>query len=118
MNAIEAVARAAHEINRAYCELLGDTSQPVWEEAPGWQIDSAIQGVQYVLENPDASPENQHKNWMDIKLANGWIYGEVKDAQAHTHPCLKPWAELPLEQRAKDVLFRAVVRQFMRQVPT
>lgn len=42
---VEACARAAHEANRAYCLALGDTSQLPWEEALGWQRDSAIKGV-------------------------------------------------------------------------
>lgn len=33
MNTID-VAQIAHEINKAYCESIGDTSQPSWEEAP------------------------------------------------------------------------------------
>lgn len=28
------VARICHEVNRAYCEALGDTSQVSWEDAP------------------------------------------------------------------------------------
>ena len=35
------IARVAHEINRAYCASLGDTSQPAWEDAPEWQQQSA-----------------------------------------------------------------------------
>jgi hypothetical protein len=28
------IAKVCHETNRAYCETLGDNSQPPWEEAP------------------------------------------------------------------------------------
>lgn len=31
------IARVCHEVNRAYCQALGDNSQPTWEEAPQWQ---------------------------------------------------------------------------------
>lgn len=41
----EQIARVVHEVNRAYCEALGDTSQPKWEDAPQWQRDSAMLGV-------------------------------------------------------------------------
>jgi RyR domain len=47
---------------------------------------------------------------MDQKLADGWIYGVEKDAESKTHPCLLPYAELPVEQRRKDALFRAIVQ--------
>ena len=33
----EDIARVAHQVNKAYCEALGDTSQPDWENAPDWQ---------------------------------------------------------------------------------
>ena len=40
------IAKVAHEINLAYCESIGDNSQPTWELAPDWQKSSAINGVQ------------------------------------------------------------------------
>lgn len=103
------VAALAHEINRAYCLALGDSSQLPWADAPQWQKDSAINGVTLFLANPDTTPEQAHENWLAHKLAEGWTYGEVKDEAAKTHPCCRPYAELPSEQRAKDYLFRASV---------
>jgi hypothetical protein len=41
--AIDQVARVCHEANRAYCQTLGDNSQPAWDDAPEWQKDSARQ---------------------------------------------------------------------------
>ncbi len=49
MNRIELAAQIAHETNRAYCQSIGDQSQPPWESAPDWQRDSAIKGVAGVL---------------------------------------------------------------------
>lgn len=31
---IELIAQVAHEINRAYCQAIGDDSQPCWNDAP------------------------------------------------------------------------------------
>jgi hypothetical protein len=31
---LNAIARACHEVNRAYCQALGDNSQPAWEDGP------------------------------------------------------------------------------------
>ena len=106
-----AIARAAHEVNRAYCAALGDDSQPPWETAPDWQRQSAIDGVRFHLSG-DHGPEASHDNWVYEKVANGWKYGAVKDPDKKTHPCLVPFNELPAEQRAKDHLFSAVVREF------
>ena len=104
-----AIARVAHEINRAYCASLGDTSQPAWEDAPEWQKNSALVGVDMHLAKPDATPEQSHESWLAQKLAEGWKHGPVKDAEKKEHPCCVPYADLPAEQKAKDYLFRGVV---------
>lgn len=108
---VERIARTCHEANRALCIAFGDLSQPVWDEAPDWQRTSAINGVLYRLDNPDATPEQMHESWMAEKVAGGWVYGEVKapDATPPTHPCIRPYGELPETQRAKDHVFSAIV---------
>jgi hypothetical protein len=105
----EVAARIAHEVNRAYCRSIGDHSQPPWDEAPDWQRSSAIKGVQFHMDNPLASPEASHASWLAQKLAEGWKWGPVKDADRKEHPCCVPYLELPTEQRSKDYLFRAVI---------
>lgn len=106
---IDRIARACHEINRAYCEALGDKSQVAWEDAPDWQKDSARKGVVFHLEHPDASPAASHEEWLAEKLATGWKYGPVKDTVAKTHPCFVPYDDLSEDQRAKDYLFKMTV---------
>lgn len=101
------IASVCHEANRAYCLTQGDTSQLPWTEAPEWQRESAIVGVQKALEG--ATPEQLHESWSAQKVADGWVYGDVKDADAKTHPCLVPYDQLPTEQQRKDALFGAVV---------
>lgn len=103
------IAKVCHEANRAYCQALGDNSQPAWEEAPRWQQESAVAGVRFHLANPDAGPEASHESWLAQKEADGWVYGEVKDPEAKTHPCMVPFSELPVEQQAKDFIFRSIV---------
>jgi len=103
------LARVCHEANRAWCEYNGDTSQPAWEDAPKWQQDSAIAGVRFVVGNPDAGDSASHESWMREKVTDGWVYGEVKDPEAKTHPCMVPFEELPPEQQFKDRLFRTIV---------
>lgn len=106
---IAAIAEACHEVNAAYCRFLGDDSQLPWVEAPEWQRTSAINGVNFRLANPDAPDSASHDNWMAEKVADGWVYGEVKDPDKKTHPCIVPFDQLPKEQQLKDVLFGAVV---------
>lgn len=111
---VQLIARVAHEINRAYCASLGDDTQVAWEDTPEWQQKSAIAGVEMHLANPDATPEQSHEGWLAQKLADGWTYGEVKDAEAKRHPCCVPYEDLPAEQKAKDHIFRAVVHELKR----
>lgn len=104
-----AIAMMCHAINAAYCQSMGDDSQPTWEDAPEWQRNSAIAGVEMHLANPDATPEQSHESWYAQKEAEGWTHGEVKDAEKKEHPCFLPYDELPIEQKAKDYLFRTTV---------
>jgi hypothetical protein len=109
MLTIEKVARVAHEANRAFCVATGDDSQPSWDEAPEWQKGSARAGVKFCVVNPNAPPSANHESWLEQKRRDGWVYGATKSAEDKTHPCIVPYDELPVEQRAKDYLFRAVV---------
>src|SRR6056297_3071392 len=102
------IARVCHEVNRAYCESLGDTSQVSWDEAPEWQRQSAIAGVALHMSG-DHGPEASHESWMREKTESGWVYGPSKNPALKQHPCMVPFYELPREQQAKDFIFRAVV---------
>jgi RyR domain len=106
---LETCARAAHEVNRAYCIAKGDTSQPSWDEAPDWQKSSARNGVVGVLRNGNG-PKESHETWLAEKAATGWKYGPVKDPAKKEHPCFVPYDQLPDEQKAKDDLFVTTVK--------
>jgi hypothetical protein len=106
---VEQIAQVAHEINKSYCEAIGDNSQTSWDDAPQWQKESAVLGVIFHMENPDAGPDASHNSWMKQKIEDGWKYGLTKDPDNKYHPCIMPFEMLPNEQKAKDYLFRQVV---------
>ncbi|GGD73971.1 RyR domain-containing protein [Croceicoccus mobilis] len=106
---IETIAAMAHAANAAYCKSLGDDSQMPWVDAPEWQRESAINGVEFHIANPEAGDAASHENWMKEKLEAGWKYGKVKDVEKKTHPCLVEFDKLPPEQQFKDALFRQIV---------
>lgn len=106
---IETIAKICHAANSELCYIQGDCSQLLWDDAPEWQKTSAIKGVQYRIDNPADSPEDQHKAWMKDKIIDGWKYGKIKDAEKKEHPCLVPYLELPEDQRYKDYLFIGIV---------
>jgi hypothetical protein len=106
---IEQTARICHETNRAYCATIGDDSQVPWEQAPEWQKDSARAGVMNCFSH-EVMPSDSHANWLKQKESEGWVYGEVKDAEKKTHPCMRPYRDLPVEQKTKDYLFVAICK--------
>ena len=106
---IEQIAAICHEANRALCVLNDDFSQEPWSLAEQWQRDSRIKGVAFALENPDVPSSAHHDNWLEDKRAAGWVYGDVKDAGAKTHPAIVTYDKLPAHERAKDHLFKAIV---------
>ena len=107
------IARVCHDANRAYCKVLGDDTQPPWEYAPAWQRDSAITGINAIVDNPSLTSEQSHENWMQWKLAEGWTYAPVKNPVTKTHPNLVSYSELSSEQQTKDALFGSIVRVLM-----
>lgn len=102
------IARVAHEVNRAVQFLTGEPVSPHWEDAPLSQRNSAITGVN-IHKLGSLTPEESHVAWMTYKVAEGWVYGEEKNEELKTHPCLVDYEELPPLQRLKDVLFKTVV---------
>jgi hypothetical protein len=107
------VARTCHEVNRAYCATIGDFSQKSWEDTRKDIQQSAISGVVAFILNPNATPEMSHAGWSNFKIADGWVYGPIKDLDNKTHPCLVPYSELPEAQRAKDSFFLTVCRALL-----
>ncbi|HEX9232441.1 MAG TPA: RyR domain-containing protein [Blattabacteriaceae bacterium] len=106
---IEDIARIAHEANKAYCESLGDFSQFLWSQSPDWQKDYVIAGVKFRLKNTHGTAEENHSEWLKIRLQAGWKYSSIKNVEKKEHPNMVPYDRLPELQRVKDVLFISIV---------
>lgn len=46
--------------------------------------------------------ENVHDVWAAGRMAEGWSWGEKKDAEKKTTPLLVPYRELPESEKAYD----------------
>jgi len=110
----EEIAKMAYAVNRVWCQCIKDGCDiGAWYDVPLDVRNSTRAGVTKLRENPDLTPENMHENWVKYKKKEDWRYGPLKDFKEKTHPCLRPWDELPEEQRMKDVLFVTVVRALL-----
>lgn len=107
---IEKAAQINHEIIIEMQKMIGDPVVPSWDDAPEWMKQSTRDG----LSNHATSAEHNHALWMTDRVNDGWVYGETKDEEAKTHPCLIPYAEVPIEQRLKDVSM-LVLKRFISQ---
>ncbi len=112
---VDDIAKICHETNRAYREVIGETTQPHWENAPDWLREATIEGVIFLLENPGASAERTHENWLRRKEKEGWKYGIVSNAEKKEHPSILPYSMLTESERRKDALFVAVVHACVPQ---
>ena len=50
----------------------------------------------------DVLAENVHENWAAQRMSEGWTYGEKRDDEKRTTPCLVPYCELSEEEKAYD----------------
>lgn len=113
-NQIEAIAKTAHTANRIFCLGIGDASQKTWEDATEDQRKSSIDGVAFIVANPDTTSEQLHQNWMENKAKEGWTYGDAKDEVAKKHPSMVEYKYLSDKQKLKDHLYRCIVDNTIR----
>lgn len=79
------------------------------------------QRAPYIRVKTDLSLTFEQRFWSHVDIGGPddcwpWLasckpsgYGQVKDANAKTHPCLVPFDQLPRDQQFKDRLFRTIV---------
>ena len=106
----EVIAEFVHETLSNWARLRGMPEYPSWADAEDWMRASTIESVEHVLNDQDAAPGAQHEQWIEQKIRDGYKWGKKKDDKAKTHPMLVPFAELPVDERAKDAIIVALVR--------
>ena len=107
-NHIDRVAEACHEALRQISLTMGQTGTVSWADTPEEAREITIGAVTDLVIDPTLTPKMLHENWVKRKEAQGWVYGEVKDRVAKTHPCIIDYNRLPLGERYKDLMFRMV----------
>lgn len=46
--------------------------------------------------------KNVHEVWAETRIKQGWKYGEQRNDELKTHPCLVPYENLPEEEKVYD----------------
>ena len=46
--------------------------------------------------------KNVHEVWAEMRIKQGWKYGEQRNDELKTHPCLVPYEDLPEEEKEYD----------------
>ena len=46
--------------------------------------------------------KNVHEVWAETRIQQGWTYGEQRNDDLKTHPCLVPYEELPECEKEYD----------------
>jgi ryanodine receptor 2 len=46
--------------------------------------------------------KNVHEVWAETRIKQGWKYGEQRNDDLKTHPCLVPYEDLPEEEKEYD----------------
>ena len=46
--------------------------------------------------------KNVHEVWAETRVRQGWTYGEQRNDEKKTHPCLVPYEDLPDSEKEYD----------------
>ena len=46
--------------------------------------------------------KNVHEVWAETRIKQGWTYGQQRNDELKTHPCLVPYEDLPEEEKEYD----------------
>lgn len=46
--------------------------------------------------------KNVHEVWAETRIKQGWTYGDQRNDELKTHPCLIPYEDLPEEEKEYD----------------
>lgn len=108
-------APIVHETLGVWSAANRQPRYPAWEIAPDWMKEATYESVTFVLDHPGSSDSLHHDQWMQKKIEDGWVWGPVKDGDKKTHPMLVAFEDLPIFERKKDALVKALVLELYRQ---
>lgn len=103
-------ARVANAVNNALRMHFNEPANASWDELDDESKHRAMIGVAKAAEDPDMTPMECHKLWIESMAADGYRFGENIDYVRKEHPAMVPYTQLPEPQKLKTQLFLAIVR--------
>ena len=103
------VAMEAHKANNELRITNGEESLGSFTDQPLDIVTINMESIYAALHNPNLTAKDMHDTWMDNKAKDGWVYGDVKDADAKTHPLMIPFEQMNDIDKMKDQIFIDVV---------
>lgn len=82
-----------------------------WEECSEADKISSARSALAMLISPDQTAEEEHNRWWRAKEKEDWHWGEVRDNDLKLHPSMRPFDELPLGEKLKDLARIAMVKE-------
>lgn len=65
----------------------------------------------FLMANLEFLAEAEHQGWEQQRRTEGWTHGPERDNDRRVHPLLRPYAELPEEEKNKD---RGTIRNYTK----
>lgn len=115
------IAEIAHQIVRVYDVANGNVNSPDWANLPDADKQQCLKQVEFYLDNPEVTPDQVHKVWLQKKAVEGWGHGPIFDLQHKQDPLFVEYISLPVSQKLKYHVFQQVVKilkQFLQVLPT
>lgn len=63
---------------------------------------SDVELSQELMQLVEQMAKNVHEVWAETRISQGWTYGDQRDDDRKTHPCLIPYEELPDSEKEYD----------------
>jgi hypothetical protein len=96
------MARVAHEINKQICILNGEQALN-YEDMPAYIIENMEESILNLDEGRTLG--SSHSEWLKERIAQGWVYGPVKDTENKISPLICPFEDLTYSQKVKNCIF-------------
>lgn len=112
---LQSVAQVCFEAMRAFTHgTKADELSISWMQLPLWAKDTYIERVDYVLSRmPETvGPEELHTEWIRMRTALGWRFGNTLSLKEKTDPSLVEWDKLGKNYKLKARLFLGIVYTF------